>query len=90
MSSGFLSHAGCRLLRVACRASPVTKQGKYVYCVAEDHNLYTFKLASGDLVHTMKVSEAALIGVTQHPHRNLIATWADEGKLRLWRGNSSK
>lgn len=32
-----------------------------------------------------QVAEKGPIGLTQHPHRNLVATWADEGGLKLWK-----
>ncbi len=33
----------------------------------------------------LQVADKGPIGLTQHPHRNLLATWADEGALKLWK-----
>ena len=67
---------------VACA---VTAQGGWIYCVGEDSQLYSFDVAEGKLQHQMKVHDKDVIGVCIHPHRNLVATWADESTLKLWR-----
>jgi hypothetical protein len=33
----------------------------------------------------VQVADKGPIGLAQHPHRNLVATWADEGALKLWK-----
>lgn len=33
----------------------------------------------------MQVAEKGPVGLTQHPHRNLLATWSTEGALKLWK-----
>ncbi len=58
---------------------------RWVHCVGEDSQLYSFELADGKLQHQMKAHDKDVIGVAVHPHRNLVATWADEGTLKLWR-----
>ena len=66
-----------------CVVSPT---GGWAHVVAEDSHLYCFELKDeGKLQHLLKVHEKEAIGVALHPHRNLVATWANEGTLRLWR-----
>ena len=33
----------------------------------------------------VQVADKGPIGLTQHPHRNLLATWSTEGALKLWK-----
>lgn len=63
----------------------VSSQGGWLHCVAEDSRLYCFELSSGKLVHTLKAHDKDVIGLAMHPHRTLVATWADDGTLKLWR-----
>ena len=65
----------------------VTSQGTYLYCVAEDSKLYCFEIAGGKIAHQVKVHDKDVIGLAVHPYRNLVATWADEGTLKLWRAS---
>mmetsp|Transcript_33131 Transcript_33131/g.77465 ORF Transcript_33131/g.77465 Transcript_33131/m.77465 type:complete len:522 (-) Transcript_33131:184-1749(-) len=67
----------------------VSAQGGWVHCVAEDSHLYSFEVAQGKLQHLLKVHEKDVIGVCIHPHRNLVATWSDEGTLKLWRSGAA-
>eukprot|EP00884_Botryococcus_braunii_P014279 jgi/Botrbrau1/22852/Bobra.0065s0011.1 len=66
-------------------SSWVSPHGDWIYCLGEDGILYCFSVASGNLEHLLEVAEKGPIGLTQHPHRNLVATWADEGGLKLWK-----
>jgi len=66
----------------------VSSQGKWAYCAAEDGRVYCFDLQNPDRVqleHIVKVSEREVVGLCHHPHRNLLASHADDGLLRLWK-----
>lgn len=65
--------------------SNVSPRGDFLYCVTEDSTLFCFNLQSGTLEHTMKLHDKDTIGVTHHPHRNLVASYGDDGTLKIWK-----
>ncbi|KAL6004580.1 hypothetical protein ACLOJK_005135 [Asimina triloba] len=66
-------------------AACVSPKGDWIYCVAEDNYMHCYSHQSGKLEHLVKVHEKTAIGITHHPHRNLVVTHGEDCTLKIWK-----
>lgn len=67
---------------VAVASSP---KAHFVYGVGDDHVLYCFGSDSSKVEHIVKLHEKEVVGVAHHPHRNIFASYSQDGTLKIWR-----
>jgi WD40 repeat-containing protein SMU1 len=63
----------------------VSPKGQFIYSVTEECVLHCFDLSTLKLVHAIKLHRSDILGITHHPHRNIIASYAQDSTLKLWK-----
>eukprot|EP01087_Luapelamoeba_hula_P013048 TRINITY_DN3704_c0_g1_i1.p1 TRINITY_DN3704_c0_g1~~TRINITY_DN3704_c0_g1_i1.p1 ORF type:complete len:564 (+),score=78.93 TRINITY_DN3704_c0_g1_i1:180-1694(+) len=64
-----------------------SRRGAFVYAVADDGQLYIFNSGTGRLEHTLQLSQnkEEVIGVSLHSQRNIFASYAADGSVRIYK-----
>ena len=64
----------------------LSPRGEWLNCLGEDGFIYSFAVAAGRLDNYLDAIQGkGAIGLTHHPHRNLVAAWAEDGSVKIWR-----
>ncbi|KAI7887829.1 smu-1 suppressor of mec-8 and unc-52 [Mucor mucedo] len=64
-------------------SATVSHGGKLVYAVSEESIMYSFQIATGDLVGQKHLCKAEVIGISCHPFTNVIASNDETGLIHL-------
>ncbi|KDO23353.1 hypothetical protein SPRG_11666 [Saprolegnia parasitica CBS 223.65] len=62
----------------------LSPKSTFLYGLTEKGYVLCFTLATGTLEHAMQVCNGEVFGIAHHPHRNVLATYGNDGYVRLW------
>jgi len=63
----------------------MSRQGAWTYALSDDGTLHVFSTPTARPEHEIQAHDKEPIGLAHHPHRNLVASFADDGVLKLWK-----
>ncbi len=69
--------------QVGFAAACVSPRGEYVYGLGADDKLYAFQMETARIEESFAVGQQA-IGLTHHPLQNAVATFGEDGTLKVW------
>ena len=68
---------------ISCTMSP---RGDILYSIDSEGKLYAFDTSKGVIMSSLVChKDSTPYGLTHHPHRNLLATFASDSTLRTWK-----
>ena len=59
--------------------------GGYIYCLNDQNILYCFNTQNNKLVNLVKLHNKPVLGITHHPHINIIASFSQDKTVKIWR-----
>ena len=62
----------------------VSFQGEWLYAVDEDNDLTIFSTMTTKVNKTLKIHDKEVIGLTHHPHRSILISFALDGNLNVY------
>lgn len=60
-------------------------RGQLLYCTSENAIMYVFNTETGEVVFIQKIHSNEILGCISHPHQNVIATYATDRTVKIWR-----
>ncbi|KAH6560240.1 hypothetical protein BASA62_000209 [Batrachochytrium salamandrivorans] len=63
----------------------MSQNGEFVHCAGEDGNIYVLGTETGSLVTSFEASTSEIIGLAHHPFSNILAIFADNGLVSMWK-----
>lgn len=66
-------------------SATVSHGGTLIYAVSEASIMYSFDLATGNLVGQKQICKAEVIGISSHPFTNVIASNDETGLIHLFK-----
>ncbi|KAJ9081009.1 Serine/threonine-protein kinase smu1, variant 3 [Entomophthora muscae] len=62
-----------------------SSKGEYLYAFHQDGHIYSYSMESAEVVQTLNATEKEPIAILHHPFSSLLATFADENSVKLWK-----
>jgi len=63
----------------------MSRSGTFLYVTGSDMIVYIFRVETGRIVHALKPHGQDILGLKQHPHLNVVATYSKDGTVKLWK-----
>lgn len=63
----------------------LSRMSLWLYALTDDGRLHVVNLKTGSVETSIVAHEQEPLGCAMHPHRNTLATWAEDGVIKLWR-----
>lgn len=61
---------------------------EFMYAIDAEAVLYVFEMETGTLLKAFQVHSKSAVGVVHHPHRSLLAVYAADHSIRMWKARA--